>query len=57
MKIITKQYVKLSDSEEKALIEAAKALDSFYNRKHYIEYITRIINESIDLARGESNER
>ena len=56
MKIITKQYVKLSDSEEKALIEAAKALDSFYNRKHYIEYITRIINESIDLARGESNE-
>jgi len=56
MKIITKQYVKLSEAEEKALIEAAKALDSFYNRRHYIEYITRIINESIDLARGESNE-
>jgi len=71
MKIITKQYVRLSEAEEKALIEAAKALDSFYNKKHYIEYITRIINESIDyedyedydygididLARGESNER
>jgi len=56
MKIITKQYVKLSEAEETALIEAAKALDSFYNRRHYIEYITRIINESIDLARGESNE-
>ncbi len=57
MKVITKQYIELSEAEQKALIEAAKALDSFYNRKHYIEYITRIINDSLALAlRGESNE-
>tara|TARA_R110001606_G_scaffold123926_3_gene257200 strand:- start:113 stop:292 length:180 start_codon:yes stop_codon:yes gene_type:complete len=57
MKVITKKYIELSDSEELALIEAARALDSFYNKKHYIEYVTRIINDSLALAlRGESNE-
>ena len=57
MKVITKQYIELSQAEQSALIEAARALDSFYNRKHYIEYITRIINDSLALAlRGESNE-
>tara|TARA_R110002153_G_scaffold156439_1_gene308427 strand:- start:645 stop:824 length:180 start_codon:yes stop_codon:yes gene_type:complete len=57
MKVITKKYIELSDSEELALIEAARALDSFYNKKHYIEYVTRIINDSLDLAlRGEHNE-
>ena len=58
MKVITKKYIELSDSEELALIEAAKALDSFYNKKHYIEYITRIINDSLALAlRDDSNDR
>ena len=58
MKVITKKYIELSDSEELALIEAARALDSFYNKKHYIEYITRIINDSLALAlRGESDEK
>ena len=57
MKVITKKYIELSDSEELALIEAARALDSFYNKKHYIENVTRIINDSLALAlRGESNE-
>ena len=57
MKVITKKYIELSDSEQDALIEAARALDSFYNKKHYIEYVTRIINDSLALAlRGESNE-
>ncbi len=58
MKVITKQYIELSQAEQSALIEAARALDSFYNRKHYIEYITRIINDSLALAlRGESDEK
>ena len=53
MKVITRHYVELTESEKEGLIQAAKAIDSFYNKKHYIEYITRVINDSIKLARGE----